>query len=81
LLALEHFARQLRFTAQNYEVVKRYLAGLVGWSARNPALRTAEAYEIAHRAVLAALEARPPRRSLRRRGAAGAPTANAEAAE
>jgi hypothetical protein len=63
LLALEQTAQRLRFSWRNYERVKAVLKRLVGWGAVKPELQTSEAYDVAHKVVLAALEAKPGRES------------------
>lgn len=52
------WADRTRFSWNAYETMKCLLAPLVGWGAEDPTLRSSEAWETAHRRVLATLEAR-----------------------
>ena len=61
LAVLERQARRTRFSWRAYETMKRRLARLVGWQARCPKLRNSEAYHVAHRRILRALESRKGR--------------------
>jgi hypothetical protein len=63
LARLRQRAVQLPYSWPNYERLKTALKSLVGWDARNPRLRTCEAWNCAHPVILAALEQRsPPKR-------------------